>query len=206
MSNDKLEQEAKRYAVDVRFENEGEDVANYYNGDVKEAFVAGAEYQAKEDLKILYTDEEVKAIILQAVGRFTPFAHENLKGEIASEFYVNVRKQEPKKFYCVCNIESKQGLWYNFDGTFTGMIHNEFNFCQNSDLKMDFDPTLVGWLSTCDTIEGVWQWFTQEDVLKLQELGWYLHEFEATQYRFYDRFQHHVIKQETSKIIRRIEI
>jgi len=196
MSKDKLDKEAQEYYFKHMYEKP----------DLKQAFLTGAEFQKSLDSEILYSEDEVKAIILEAVGRFTPFAHENLKGEIASEFFVNVRKQEPKKFYRVCNVDSKQGLWYNFDGTFTGMIHNEFSFCQNSELKMDFDPTLVGWLSTCDTIEGVWQWFTQEDVLKLQEMGWYLHEFEATQYRFYDRFQHHVINQKTSKIIRKIEL
>lgn len=46
-------------------------------------------------------------------------------------------------FYRVCNNQSKQGLWYNFDGTFTGLIHDEFSFCQNATLRMDFDPELV---------------------------------------------------------------
>jgi hypothetical protein len=41
-----------------------------------------------------------------------------------------------KTFYRVCNNDSLQGLWYNYDGTFTGLIHNEFNFCVNNELKM----------------------------------------------------------------------
>lgn len=37
-----------------------------------------------------------------------------------------------KLFYRVCNHETEQGLWYSFNGNFTGLIHNEFNFCKNN--------------------------------------------------------------------------
>ena len=30
-----------------------------------------------------------------------------------------------KRFYRVSNVETQQGLWYNFNGEFTGLIHNE---------------------------------------------------------------------------------
>lgn len=42
-------------------------------------------------------------------------------------------------FYRVCNLETYQGLWYDYKGNFTGLIHNEFNFCANSELKMVWD-------------------------------------------------------------------
>lgn len=206
MNNDKLEKEAKRYATDIRFENEGEDVANFYDGDVKDAFIAGAEYQHKEDTRILYNDIEVQAMIRNAVDKVSPLFHENLKIAMADELFEEMRKMEPRRFYRTCNTESKRGLWYNYDGTFSGIIHDDFKFCTNSDLKMEFDPKLVGWLSTCDTLEGVYQWFSKESIIELQKRGWYIHEFEATQYRFYDRFQHHIIKQDTSKLIRKIII
>src|SRR6478735_3708393 len=110
-----------------------------------------------------------------------------------------------KKFYRVCNPSSQQGLWYDFDGNFTGLIHDRFAFCTNSKLAMDFDEELVGWLSATETLEDLWKWFTREDVEKLQDHGWFIFEYEATDYKFYDRFQHMVISQETSKLICKID-
>lgn len=59
------------------------------------------------------------------------------------------------KFYRVCHKETLQGLWYDYKGQFTGLIHNDFNFCANKDLEMDFDPEIVGWLSATDTLENL---------------------------------------------------
>jgi len=103
-----------------------------------------------------------------------------------------------KTFYRVCSIDSLQGLWYDFDGNFTGLIHDKFNFCANHELRMDFDPELVGWLSAVEELEHLWQWFSKDDVKKLQEHGYYIYQFEASQHKFYERFQHLVIKQELS--------
>ena len=50
-----------------------------------------------------------------------------------------------KTYYRVCNKDTLQGLWYAINGEFTGLIHNDFNFCQNTSLKMDFDTELVGY-------------------------------------------------------------
>lgn len=111
-----------------------------------------------------------------------------------------------KKFYRVCNPDSQQGLWYHFDGTFTGLIHDKFNFCANSELKMDFDPELVGWLSAVENLDDLWAWFTKEDIKSLQEHGWYIHEYTVYNYWFYDKFQHWVICQTTSEVVKKIEL
>lgn len=111
-----------------------------------------------------------------------------------------------KTYFRVCHKETLQGLWYAFNGEFTGLIHNEFNFCKNSELQMEFDETIVGWLSAVDKLDSLFHWFTEEDIKKLQEHGWYIHEFEADDVIFYERFQHTVIKQDTSKVLRIIEI
>ena len=111
-----------------------------------------------------------------------------------------------KKFYRVCNPNTQQGLWYQFNGTFAGLIHNEFDFLTNSTLRMDFDPELVGWLSATDSLEKLYKWFTESDILKLQKYGWYIHVYETKNYKFYDKFQHDVICQNTSKIVKRIII
>lgn len=106
-----------------------------------------------------------------------------------------------KKFYRVCHKDTLQGLWYDYQGQFTGLIHNDFNFCANNKLEMDFDPEIVGWLSATESLEQLWQWFTEEDISKLQEHGWFIHEFEAEHYKVYDRFQHIIIKQDTSVVL-----
>ncbi len=114
--------------------------------------------------------------------------------------------KEPKVFYRVCNTETQQGLWYNFKGRFTGLIHNEFNFCEHNKLEMEFDPLLKGYLSSAESLEGLYFWFPQEDILKLQEHGFKIHEYESTDYWFYDRFQHMVINQEEAKLLRVITL
>lgn len=111
-----------------------------------------------------------------------------------------------KKFYRVCHKDTLQGLWYDYRGQFTGLIHDKFNFCANNKLEMDFDPEIVGWLSATDTLESLWNWFTQDDIKTLQEHGWYIHEFEAHEYKFYERFQHIIINQDTSIVIKVIEL
>lgn len=109
-----------------------------------------------------------------------------------------------KKFYRVCNHETEQGLWYSFNGNFTGLIHNEFNFCKNNELKMDFDPELVGWLSATDSLETLYHWFPQEDIIRLQSNGWFIYVYESNNYKFYERFQHLIIHQASSKIVEKI--
>jgi hypothetical protein len=44
------------------------------------------------------------------------------------------------------------------------------NFCLNTELKMDFDVELVGWLSATDNLEELFNWFTKEDIVELQNM------------------------------------
>lgn len=111
-----------------------------------------------------------------------------------------------RTFYRVCNPTTQQGLWYNFDGTFSGLIHDKFTFCANTELLMDFDSELVGWLSAVEELDHLWAWFTEEDILELQKYGWYIYEYRVTDYKFYEKFQHWVICQESSQIANRIEL
>lgn len=110
------------------------------------------------------------------------------------------------KFYRVCNETTQQGLWYNFEGGFTGLIHDKFNFCQNTELKMDYDEEIVGWLSAVDKLDDLWKWFSKEDIKSLQSHGWFIFEYEAEDVKFYERFQHLIINQETSKVIKKIKL
>lgn len=111
-----------------------------------------------------------------------------------------------RKFYRVCNTDTNQGLWYHFNGCFSGLIHKEFDFCKNRDLKMDFDSELVGWLSVAESLEDLYKWFPKEDILKLQEDNWMIHEYECSDYKFYHRFQHYVINQDNCKLISKIKL
>lgn len=111
-----------------------------------------------------------------------------------------------KKFYRVCNPTSEQGLWYNIDGTPSNLIHTKFTFCENSQLRMDFDMSLMGWLSVTDTLEGLYKWFPEKDIQLLKPHGWVVCEYEAHDFKFYDRFQHYVINQGTSKLIRVLSV
>lgn len=111
-----------------------------------------------------------------------------------------------KKFYRVSNTETGQGLWYKLNGEFTGLIHDKFNFCTNNELKMDFDEEIVGYLSAVEDLEDLWKWFSKEDVKRLQEHGFYIHEYEVVDFKFYEKFQHDVINQETSILTKRIKL
>ncbi len=108
-------------------------------------------------------------------------------------------------YFRVCNPQTEQGLWYNFDGSFSGLIHNRFSFCGSNSLKMDFDPELLGWLSATRSLKELYNWFSQDELKRLQNLGWFVHEYEAEKVKFYEKFQHFVICQETSRILRRHE-
>jgi hypothetical protein len=111
-----------------------------------------------------------------------------------------------KLFYRVCNTQTEQGLWYDAQGNFTGLIHDRFDFCKNNSLGMDYDPELRGYLSATPELEMLWHWFPKEDITKLEKHGWFIHEYAVEDYKFYDRFQHTIINQATSKLIRRIEL
>jgi hypothetical protein len=111
-----------------------------------------------------------------------------------------------KRFYRVSNTKTQQGLWYDFTGNFTGHIHKSFNFCQNSALAMDFDESIVGYLSATPELESLFHWFSKEDIAKLQQWGYYIHVYESDDYWFYEKFQHYVIKQDTAVLIEQIDI
>lgn len=111
---------------------------------------------------------------------------------------------ESKIFYRVANHETQQGLWYDFNGKYTGNIHDKFSFCCNNKLPMPFDPNLVGWLSTTDTLDALFHWFTKEDILNLEKYGYTIALYESTDYK--SHLNHWIISQETSKLVKTILI
>lgn len=109
-----------------------------------------------------------------------------------------------RNFYRVGNTQTQQGLWYGFKGNFTGLIHNEFNFCTNCKLPMPYSENIVGWLSATDNLENLFFWFTKEDIKRLETFGFYMGEYEATEYKQHEN--HWLIKQDSSKLIRIIKV
>ena len=109
-----------------------------------------------------------------------------------------------KTFYRIAHIDTNQGLWYDSRGNFTGLIHNEFSFCMNTNLPMPFDEEIVGWLSATDTLEDLFNWFSKGDIELLENYGWYITVYEADKFKQYKN--HLVICQETSTIKKRIPI
>lgn len=108
-----------------------------------------------------------------------------------------------KRWYRVNHINTEQGLWYDFKGDFTGLIHNDYSFCSNSSLKMDFDPELVGYISAVESLDDLFKWFNKEDIAKLQDYGFFIHVYESEDSKFYEFYNHTVIKQETAKLLGR---
>lgn len=110
----------------------------------------------------------------------------------------------PKIFYRIANNTTQQGLWYDFKGNFTGLIHTEFNFCMNNQLPMPFDSEIVGWLSATENLEDLFNWFSENDINQLEKFGYNITLYEATDYKFYNN--HWIIKQDSSKFLKHIDL
>ena len=109
-----------------------------------------------------------------------------------------------KLFYRIAHKETHQGLWYDSKGNFTGLIHNEFNFCVNTKLPMPFDPEIVGWLSATSSLDDLFNQLYKKDIEKLEKHGWFITVYEAEKVKQYKN--HLVICQETSVVKHRISL
>jgi hypothetical protein len=100
-------------------------------------------------------------------------------------------------FYRIGNQTT--GLWYNKIGNFTGVIHTDaYAWLGASALEMPFDEEIKGFLSVADSLEHLYQWFSKEEILKLQEEGFCIEEWVATTYKYYEPYKHNVICESTS--------
>lgn len=103
-----------------------------------------------------------------------------------------------KIFYRVGNTESNQGLWYDMQGNFTGLIHDKYKFCKNNGLPMPFDKNICGYLSAVDNLDDLFAWVTHKDIAKLKKHGYRVLEYRADDYKFYNG--HWLINQHTSVV------
>lgn len=117
-----------------------------------------------------------------------------------------VRIADTKMFYRVNHVDTQQGLWYDFKGQFTGNIHSWYNFCQNRDLEMDFDPEVVGWISATESLSKLLDWFPAKDITRLQDEGYFIHTYETSEFKWYERFKHYLIKQSSSVLVAKLDI
>jgi len=111
---------------------------------------------------------------------------------------------EKKIFYRVANNTSNQGLWYDIDGNFTGLIHEKYSFCRSNVLPMPFDENVVGYLSCTDTLDELYEWFPKEDIVQLEEHGYFLTVYESEDYREYEN--HWVFNQNNATFIQIIKM
>ena len=111
------------------------------------------------------------------------------------------KKNRTRTFYRVGSMVTKQGLWYSYEGDFTGLIHNEFAFCSNNLLKMPYDEKIVGYLSATLSLKELYKWFSKHDIKKLNTYG-----YEVIKYRSNDYFYHngHWLIHKDSKIKRKV--
>lgn len=114
------------------------------------------------------------------------------------EEFLNIKRT----FYRVGCTDTKQGLWYDKEGNFTGLIHTKFDFCKNKDLPMPYDENIKGYLSVVDELEDLFNWFTIEDIHQLNKFDYHIFKYEATNYKRYNN--HWVICEKTSKIIKQL--
>lgn len=112
--------------------------------------------------------------------------------------------QDPKIFYRLGHITNGSGLWYNPDGQYHGSIHGMFNFCSNSALEMPYDEKIVGWLSACESLDELYNWFTKIDILRLQDYGYRVSCYGAADFRRHSN--HWVIKQDRSTLLYQMEL
>jgi len=105
-------------------------------------------------------------------------------------------------FYRVGN-DQNEGLWYNRDGSFSGLIH-KLDHITNHHLQMPFEEELVGYLSVADSLEHLYEWFTKSDILSLQINGYRILEYKSNDYKFYKFYRHNVINEKTAILTNKI--
>ena len=110
-----------------------------------------------------------------------------------------------KLFYRI-GVDNQQGLWYNKSGEFTGLIRKQYNWLTASVLIMPFEQELVGYLSVADSLEHLYQWFSREEILKLQEDNFLVYEYLASDFKFYNLYNHNVINESTSVLHNKIKL
>lgn len=107
---------------------------------------------------------------------------------------------KPALFYRVGTLFGEQGLWYDQNGVFTGLIHAKFSYLKSSRLEMPFDENVVGYLSATHTLQELDEWFSDWCLSHLRAQGFAIMEYVATDYKH--NGMHWLISQQSSILTR----
>ncbi len=88
--------------------------------------------------------------------------------------------------YRVENPNTYQGLWYDKDGNFNPFIKT-LTDAKCKDLPMEFDDQFkvggLAWISACDNMPDMKNWFHHRDVVEMAQAGYGLYQFRVSDYR-----------------------
>lgn len=111
------------------------------------------------------------------------------------------------KLYRVGNT---QGLWYDADGNYTGLIHKLEDGAAGA-LPMGFDPIFrtdgQKWISVTTSLETLRNWFSEADMRELLPQGYVVEEIDALRHRqvSFEGFSHEVYSARDAISIRTID-
>lgn len=106
-----------------------------------------------------------------------------------------------KIFYRVENTKTKNGLWYDIYGRFTGIINKDkFKELQNNNLPMPYNSEIVNYLSVAESLDDLKRWFNDNDMEILKPYGYVISEYESDDYKVVEN--HYVINKFTAKRLR----
>ena len=92
----------------------------------------------------------------------------------------------PKKLYRIDNLDTKMGIWRNFDGEFSP-IFSQLTVGKCRNLPMEDNPIYRArgkrWFASAPTKYALTAWFCKQDILELMDMGFEIREYEATQYK-----------------------
>jgi hypothetical protein len=96
------------------------------------------------------------------------------------------RKMENKikTFYRMSKIDCNSSFWYDFNGNFTNIIQSDaLSFLNAKNIPMPYNADVLGYLSGCDTLVNLYNWFTHEEMLRLQKMEYALYKYQSSDYR-----------------------
>lgn len=93
------------------------------------------------------------------------------------------------KIYRIEHRDTRDGMWYNYDGTYNGFIFN-LTEGKSKNLPMDYHNRYskdnMTWISGCMDKEQLLGWFTPLDISELLKNGYGVFEFECDTYLIED--------------------
>jgi len=89
--------------------------------------------------------------------------------------------------YRIEHKDTENGMWYNKDGSYNGLIH-ELSNAQAKDFPMDYDEkySLKNLISGVKDFNQLLEWFSRRDIEELMERGYQIYKFIAKEYEVED--------------------